>query len=178
MTVKAHSCRLPADRWPPAARRWPADNRPYGNNGVQVIVVSSVSGKVIVMFLRQIFDRLAIGGVLVASAIAWQAIPVLICGILVGGSAIPLAFRAYREKTKGPDDLEGILDRRLSELEARIADQLSEMEYRTAQLMESVEERIDFAEQLMVNQRGRGSDEPPMGLPIVTPIKLNSMRRR
>jgi hypothetical protein len=129
------------------------------------------------MALRQILDRLAIGGVLIASAFAWQAVPVLICGILVGGSAIPIAFRAYRDRHRGSGDLEGIIDRRLSELEARIGDQLSDMEYRNAQLVESVEERIDFAEQLLSQSRERVPEERPMGLPVVTPIKLKSIRR-
>jgi hypothetical protein len=129
------------------------------------------------MVLRQIFDRLAIGVVLIASAVAWEAIPVLICGLLVGGSAIPLAFRAYRDRNK-PRDLDAVLDHRLSQLEGRIADQLSDMEYRNAQLVESVEERIDFAEQLLVKQRGQEPERPAIGLPIVTPIKLKSGRAR
>ncbi len=124
------------------------------------------------MILRQIVDRLGIGTVLIFSAFAWQAIPVLICGILVGGSAIPLAFKAVRDRRNGTGGLEGMLDRRLSALEARIADQLAEMEYRTAQLVESVEERIDFTEQLLAQQRGKVPEERPMGLPIVTPIKI------
>lgn len=130
------------------------------------------------MILRQIFDRLAIGAVLIASAFAWEAVPVLICGILVGGSAIPLAFRAYRNRRNGSGDLEAVLDRRLTEMEQRIGDQLAEMEYRNAQLVESVEERIDFAEQLMVQQRSGAPEEPRMGLPIVTPIKVRPTRRR
>ncbi len=109
---------------------------------------------------------------LIVSAFAWQAIPVLICGLLVGGSAIPLAFKAVRDRRNGTGGLEGMLDRRLSALEARIADQLAEMEYRTAQLVESVEERIDFTEQLLAQQRGKLPEERPMGLPIVTPIKI------
>jgi hypothetical protein len=114
------------------------------------------------MVLRQIMDRLAIGTVLIVSAVAWEAFPVLICGLLVGGSAIPLAFRAIRNRKNGAGDLETMLDRRLTAFESRIGDQL----------VESVEERIDFAEQLLVQQRGKTPEERPMGLPIVTPIKL------
>ena len=129
------------------------------------------------MVLRQIFDRLAIGAVLIASAVAWEAVPVLICGLLVGGSAIPIAFRAIRENGRGKGDLEAMLDYRLTELENRIGDQLSEMEYRNSQLIESVEERIDFAEQLLAQRKERTPDDRHIGLPVVTPIKVRPLRR-
>jgi hypothetical protein len=128
------------------------------------------------MVLRQIMDRMIIGGVLVGSAVAYEAAPVLICGILVGGSAIPLGIKAYRDKKRGTGSLEALLDRRLGELEERIYGVLSEMEYRTAQLVESVEERIDFAEQLLAQGREKVHKERPMGLPIVTPIKVRPVR--
>ena len=129
------------------------------------------------MVLRQIFDRLAIGAVLIASAVAWEAVPVLICGLLVGGSAIPIAFRAIRENGRGKGDLEAMLDYRLTELENRRGDQLSEMEYRNSQLIESVEERIDFAEQLLAQRKERAPDDRHIGLPVVTPIKVRPLRR-
>lgn len=129
------------------------------------------------MVLRQIFDRLAIGAVLIASAFAWEAVPVLICGLLVGGSAIPIAFRAVRDKKHGANDIEAMLDYRLTELENRIGDQLSEIEYRNSQLIESVEERIDFAEQLIAQRKERPPDDRHIGLPVVTPIKVRPLRR-
>ncbi len=128
------------------------------------------------MVLRQIMDRMIIGGVLVGSAVAYEAVPVLVCGILVGGSAIPLGIKAYRDKKRGTGSLEALLDRRLGELEERIYNVLSEVEYRAAQLVESVEERIDFAEQLLAQGRERAPKERPMGLPIVTPIKVRPVR--
>lgn len=130
------------------------------------------------MVLRQILDRMIIGGVLVGSAVAYEAAPVLICGILVGGSAIPLGIKALRERKRGSGGLEALLDRRLGELEERVCSVLSEMEYRTAQLVESVEERIDFAEQLLAQGREKVHKERPMGLPIVTPIRVKPVRRR
>lgn len=123
------------------------------------------------MVLRQILDRLIIGGVLVASAVAYEALPVLICGILVGGSAITVAVAAYRRNKKRGGRLETLIDDRLSEFEERLVERLADMEYRNAQLVESVEERVDFAEQLMAN-RGDAEPERPMGLPIVKPLRV------
>jgi hypothetical protein len=126
------------------------------------------------MVLRQIFDRLIIGGVLIASAFAYEAIPVLICGILVSGSIIPIAIGAYRRKNRG-GRLETMIDERLSDLEERLVERLADMEYRNAQLVESVEERVDFAEQLMAN-RVDPEPERPMGLPIVKPVRVGRYR--
>jgi len=122
------------------------------------------------MVLRQIFDRLIISGVLIASAFLYEAIPVLICGILVGGSIIPIAIGAYRRKSRG-GRLETLIDEKLSDLEERLVERMADMEFRNAQLVEAVEERVDFAQQLMA----RGVDpepERPMGLPIVKPVRV------
>jgi hypothetical protein len=127
------------------------------------------------MVLRQIFDRLIIGGVLVGSAFAYEAIAVLICGILVGGSALPVAIRAYRKKKNRSGRLETMIDCRLSDLEERLIERLSDMEYRNAQLVESVEERVDFAQQLMAS-RDPEPEEKPMGLPIVKPVRVGRFR--
>lgn len=123
------------------------------------------------MVLRQILDRLIIGGVLVASAVAYEALPVLICGILVGGSAITVAVGAYLRNKKRGGRLETLIDHRLSEFEERLVERLADMEYRNAQLVESVEERVDFAEQLMAN-RVDAEPQRPMGLPIVKPVRV------
>ncbi len=129
------------------------------------------------MPIRQILDRLVIGGVLVVSALAYEALPVLLCGLLVGGSAIPIAIRAIRSGnrlagTRSGVDLEAMLSQRFGDLE----DRLSDMEYRNTQLLESVEERIDWAERLLLD-RGKPIVEHQMGLPEVTPIRLGHMPR-
>lgn len=132
------------------------------------------------MIWRQMLDRLIIGGVLVGSAVAYEAPVVLICGLLVGGSILPLACKAYRDRKLGGGwaslaDLEAMLDRKLAELEERQSQQFADMEYRSAQLVESVEERIDFTEQLLRN-RHDPPEEVPMGLPIVKPLKVKPLR--
>ncbi len=123
------------------------------------------------MLLRQIFDRLIIGGVLIASAFAYEAIPVLVCGILVAGSAIPVAVTAYRRKKNRAGRLETMIDGKLAELEDRLVERLADMEYRNAQLVESVEERVDFAQQLMANRTQPQSEAEFAGLPIVKPVR-------
>jgi len=132
------------------------------------------------MIWRQMLDRLIIGGVLVGSAVAYEAPVVLICGLLVGGSVLPLAFKAYRDRRMGAGlptlaDLEAMLDRKLAELEERQSQQFADIEYRNAQLVESVEERIDFTEQLLRSRHDPSGEEVPMGLPIVKPIKVKRL---
>lgn len=129
------------------------------------------------MAVRQILDRLVIGGVLIVSAVAYEALPVLICGLLVVGSGIPIAIRAIRSGSRlagnrNGVDLEAMLSQRFGDLEDRLCD----MEYRNTQLLESVEERIDWAEKLLM-ERGKPVMEPHMGLPEVTPIQLGRMPR-
>jgi hypothetical protein len=127
--------------------------------------------------LRSIFDRLAIGAVLIGSAVAYEALPVLICGILVGGSAIPLSVRAIGRRKRGDGDLEVMLDRRFAELDERLSQHQADVEYRTAQLVEVVEERIDFAEQLL-QRHDEPRREAQMGLPVVTPVNVPRRRIR
>ena len=105
----------------------------------------------------QVLSRLLLGGVLIASAGAYEAVPVLICGIIVGGSAMPITLKAYKRRVlrKAEIDggeLEGLLDRRLAEFEDRNFQYLNELEDCNAVRIEAVEERIDYTERLLARR--------------------------
>ncbi len=125
----------------------------------------------------QVLSRLLLGGVLIASAGAYEAAPVLICGIIVGGSALPISLKAYRRRVLRKaeidrGDLEGLLERRLAEFEDRSFQYMSELEDRNAVRIEVVEERIDYTERLLARRSEAyvPQDKPFRGLPMVTPI--------
>ena len=123
----------------------------------------------------QILSRLLLGGVLVASAGAYEAVPVLICGLIVCGSAVPIAVKASRALHKAAidaGDLAGVLEQRLAEFEDRNFQYLNELEDRTINRVEAVEERIDYTERLLArrNEVYVSEDKPFRGLPMVTPI--------
>ena len=125
----------------------------------------------------QVLSRLLLGGVLVASAGAYGAVPVLICGLIVGGSAIPITFKAYKRRVLRKAELDGgdlerLLERRLAEFEDRSFEYLNELEDRAAERIEAVEERIDYTERLLARRSEAyvPDDKPFKGLPIVTPI--------
>jgi len=123
----------------------------------------------------QILSRLLLGGVLVVSAGAYEAVPVLICGLLVCGSAIPIAVKASRALHKaelGTSDLAASMERRLAEFEDRSFQYLNELEDRNIERVEAVEERIDYAERLLArrNEVYVAENKPFRGLPMVTPI--------
>jgi hypothetical protein len=125
----------------------------------------------------QVLSRFLLGGVLVASAGAYEAVPVLICGIIVGGSALPITLKAYRRRVLRKaeieaGDLEGLLERRLAEFEDRSFQYLNELEDRNAERIEAVEERIDYTERLLArrNEAYVPEEKPFRGLPMVTPI--------
>jgi hypothetical protein len=125
----------------------------------------------------QVLSRLLLGGVLIASAGAYEAVPVLICGIIVGGSALPITLKAYRRRVLRKaeieaGDLEGLLERRLAEFEDRNFQYLNELEDRNAERIEAVEERIDYTERLLArrNEAYVPEERPFRGLPMVTPI--------
>lgn len=117
------------------------------------------------------------GGVLIASAGAYEAVPVLICGIIVGGSALPITLKAYKRRVLRKAeidgaDLDGLLERRLAEFEDRSFQYMSELEDRSAVRIEAVEERIDYTERLLARRSEAyvPQDKPFRGLPMVTPI--------
>ena len=125
----------------------------------------------------QILSRLLLGGVLVASAGAYEAVPVLICGLIVGGSAVPISLKAFKNRVLkkaelGIGNLEGLFERRLAEIEDRNFQYLNELEDRSIDRIEAVEERIDYTERLMTrrNEVYATEDKPFRGLPMVTPI--------
>jgi hypothetical protein len=125
----------------------------------------------------QVLSRLLLGGVLIASAGAYEAVPVLICGIIVSGSAIPITFKAYKHRVlrkaeMGCGDLEQLLERRLAEFEDRNYQYMNEFEDRTAERIEAVEERIDYTERLLARRSEVyvPDHKPFKGLPMVTPI--------
>jgi hypothetical protein len=125
----------------------------------------------------QVLSRFLLGGVLVASAGAYEAVPVLICGIIVGGSALPITLKAFRRRVLRKaeieaGDLEGLLERRLAEFEDRSFQYLNELEDRNAERIEAVEERIDYTERLLArrNEAYVPEEKPFRGLPMVTPI--------
>ncbi len=125
----------------------------------------------------QVLSRLLLGGVLIASAGAYEAVPVLICGIIVSGSAVPITFKAYKRRVlRGAEldgsDLERLLERRLAEFEDHNYQYMNELEDRTAERLEAVEERIDYTERLLARRSELyvPDDKPFKGLPMVTPI--------
>ena len=125
----------------------------------------------------QILSRLLLGGVLLASAGAYEAVPVLICGLVVGGSAIPISLKAYKNRVLrkaelGIGDLEGLVERRLAEFEDRNFQYFNELEDRNADRIEAVEERIDYTERLLARRSEAYVPESQgfRGLPVVTPI--------
>jgi hypothetical protein len=125
----------------------------------------------------QVLSRLLLGGVLIASAGAYEAVPVLICGLIVSGSALPITLKAYKRKVLrraevDGGDLETLLERRLAEFEDRNFQYLNELEDRTAERIEAVEERIDYTERLLARRSEVYVPEEKSfkGLPIVTPI--------
>lgn len=125
----------------------------------------------------QILSRVLLGGVLVVSAGAYEAVPVLICGLVVGGSAVPLSLKAYKKRVlrkagEGLGDMEQLLERRLVEFEDRNFQYLNELEDRSIERIEAVEERIDYTERLLARRADPYVHEsrPFKGLPVVTPI--------
>ncbi len=125
----------------------------------------------------QVLSRLLLGGVLIASAGAYEAVPVLICGLIVSGSAVPITLKAYKRRVLRKaeveaGDFEGLLERRLAEFEDRHFQFLNELEDRNAERIEAVEERIDYTERLLARRSEAyvPQDKPFRGLPMVTPI--------
>ena len=125
----------------------------------------------------QVLSRLLLGGVLIASAGAYEAVPVLICGLIVRGSAVPITLKAYKRRVLRKaeveaGDFEGLLERRLAEFEDRHFQFLNELEDRNAERIEAVEERIDYTERLLARRSEAyvPQDKPFRGLPMVTPI--------
>jgi len=125
----------------------------------------------------QIISRLLLGGVLIASAGAYEAVPVLICGLIVGGSAVPVGLRAYKKRVIRKAQLENgeldeLLERRLADFEDRSFQYLNELEDRCLNRIETVEERIDYTERLLArrNEPYEPEERPFRGLPMVTPI--------
>ena len=125
----------------------------------------------------QILSRLLLGGVLLASAGAYEAVPVLICGLVVGGSAVPISLKAYKNRVLrkaelGIGDLEGLVERRLAEFEDRNFHYLNELDDRNVDRIEAVEERIDYTERLVARRSEAYVPESKAfrGLPVVTPI--------
>ena len=125
----------------------------------------------------QILSRLFLGGVLVAAAGAYEAVPVLICGLFVGGSAVPISLKAYKDRVLrkaelGIGDLEGMVERRLAEFEDRNFQYLNELDDRNVDRIEAVEERIDYTERMLARRSEVyvPDNRPFRGLPVVTPI--------
>lgn len=125
----------------------------------------------------QILSRLLLGGVLVASAGAYEAVPVLICGLIVSGSAVPVALRGYKKKVLrdaelGIGDMESLVERRIADFEDRNFQYLNELEDRAFSRIEAVEERIDYTERLLARRDEAyvPPEKPFRGLPMVTPI--------
>jgi hypothetical protein len=121
----------------------------------------------------QVLSRLLLGGVLVASAGVYEAVPVLICGLIVGGSAVPITLKAYKRRVLRKAEIDaGELEKRLAEFEDRNFQYLNELEDRNAERIEAVEERIDYTERLLARRSEAyvHEEKPFRGLPMVTPI--------
>lgn len=116
-----------------------------------------------------ILARLVLAGVLLASGIAWEAPPVFISALFVGGSVIPLAWRAGRDQGRFRGELPDAIDRtvalRVQEAEERQEAELSYLEERyearfseSARRLADLEERLEYAERVLGRETQMMSD--------------------
>ena len=106
---------------------------------------------------KQIIGRLALGGMFLASGIAWEAPPVIIGALIVAGSTIPIWFKAKRAERLGTGRgdarrIEVRVEQLLRDAEDRTSHQTAEIEENARQIAE-LEERLDFTERLLTRQR-------------------------
>jgi hypothetical protein len=109
---------------------------------------------------KSIVARAILGGALLASGVAWEAPPVIICSMVVIGSTLPVwlkARKAERLRTSGEiEAVESPTDYRLLEAEARNRKQVDELDV-AAHQVEDLQERLEFLERL-VAKRQQGVD--------------------
>ena len=94
-----------------------------------------------------IVARLGVGMILIGVGADEQSGAAVTGGLIVGGSAIPTFFFAWRDRLKLDSAQRG------PELTAGLEDRMAEMEYHHREQMADLEERVDFAERLLTKQR-------------------------
>jgi hypothetical protein len=106
---------------------------------------------------KQIVGRLLFGGALMAMGGAWDAPPVILSGLFVWGTGIPIWIRARRAERLGGGGeaarIENRLERRMEELHDRHVRQIADMEDQHARHLSEIEERLDFTERLLTKSR-------------------------
>ena len=106
---------------------------------------------------KQIVGRLLFGGALMAMGVGFEAPPVVLSGLFVWGTNIPIWIRARRAERLGAGSetarIESRLERRMEELHDRHARQLADMDDQHARHLAEIEERLDFAERLLTKGR-------------------------
>lgn len=106
---------------------------------------------------RQIVGRLLFGGALMAMGAGFEAPPVILSGIFVWGTNIPIWIKARRAERLGAGGesarLENRLERRMEELHDRHVRQIADMDDQHARHLAEIEERLDFAERLLTKGR-------------------------
>ena len=112
---------------------------------------------------KQIISRMAVGGALFVSGVAWEAPPVVLISILIGGSCLPIWVKARRAERlgsgRGDRAVEGRMEQKLADLEERYMQQLAEVEENGHRQLAEMEERLDFAERLLTRGRDAGASE-------------------
>ncbi len=108
---------------------------------------------------KSVGARIALGAVLLASAVAYEAELMGIAGIVVLGSIVPLWLKARKAERVGvpPNPDSRVIDERFREIEERF----TEMEQNARQIA-YLEERVEFAERLLASQVPDENDVPPL----------------
>jgi hypothetical protein len=110
---------------------------------------------------KSIAARLVLGGVLLASGVAWDAPPVVLSSLVVVGSCVPLWLKARKAARLGAGATSGALE---AKLRAYVADaeerqlRLADLEEENSRRIAEMEERLDFAERLLARQ-GEGVND-------------------
>jgi hypothetical protein len=106
---------------------------------------------------KQIVGRLLFGGALMAMGGAFNAPPVILSGVFVWGTNIPIWIRARRAERLGAGGeaarIESRLERRMEELHDRHVRQIADMEDQHARHLAEIDERLDFTERMLTKGR-------------------------
>jgi hypothetical protein len=103
-----------------------------------------------------IVGRLSLFGVLLASGITYEAPPVILAGVAVFLSAIPVWWKARKAERSGgmigDTGLEKRIEQRVAEAEAGFREQLADIDH-NSRILAELEERIEFTERLLAKHR-------------------------
>lgn len=152
-------CGLPLAR----ARRHGRNER--GSFNVPVVPMTGLD------VVKSVVGRLALGVLFFVSGVEWEAPPVIIGSLLLAGSALPLYLKARRAERRGlagpsPDvgDLEDRMEQRLLDAEDRVARHFADAD-RSAVRVAELEERLEFMERLLAQEREDRESERRGALP-------------